>query len=133
MTLRSQPSEGCASASFATSAHRTPCNIAMRRRAGNGKQFSGARRGLREWDSGWRGAMGKLLVFRTSAQPSSGPRLAWRLILPLEFRELVKLRGRENSCRPVGVPLLQLLHLLLQFGNAVFGQLRWIGVLIIHQ
>ena len=28
MTLRSQPSEGCASASFATSAHRTTSNIA---------------------------------------------------------------------------------------------------------
>lgn len=38
MTLRSQPSEGCASASFATSAHLNGGNITTECRAGNGKQ-----------------------------------------------------------------------------------------------
>ena len=38
MTLRSQPSEGCASASFATSAHLNEGNITTERRAGNGKE-----------------------------------------------------------------------------------------------
>lgn len=38
MTLRSQPSEGCASASFATSAHLNDGNITSERRAGNGKE-----------------------------------------------------------------------------------------------
>jgi hypothetical protein len=37
MTLRSQPSEGCASASFATSAHQIICNIAGRVSTRNGK------------------------------------------------------------------------------------------------
>jgi len=37
MTLRSQPSEGCASASFATSAHQTTGNIAGRVSTRNGK------------------------------------------------------------------------------------------------
>ena len=38
MTLRSQPPEGCASASFATSAHRVSRNIATGCSLGNGKQ-----------------------------------------------------------------------------------------------
>ena len=37
MTLRSQPSEGCASASFATSAHLNGVNITVGCRTGNGK------------------------------------------------------------------------------------------------
>ena len=41
MTLRSQPSEGCASASFATSARLNGGNITTERRAGNGNQRVG--------------------------------------------------------------------------------------------